>query len=137
MLHTSHTDSKEPSVFNQMEDLSFFSSFLSNNTMEPLAQPQTEDGLDNHRHCLQTHRALLPCRYRGQDELTARPSSFDTTYGTGQKTLGQPGWRPAPSNMNTSLRRSKSFTERFTACKEQDVIQHDLDMTEINRLWSY
>ncbi|XP_034446921.1 protein FAM83A-like [Hippoglossus hippoglossus] len=45
----------------------------------------------------------------------ARTSSFDTTYGTGQKRVGQPGWRPAPVDMNALLRRSKSLTERRTA----------------------
>lgn len=43
----------------------------------------------------------------------ARTSSFDTTYGTGQKAAGQLGWRPLHSNM-TSLGRSKSLTERRT-----------------------
>ncbi|XP_062248185.1 protein FAM83A-like [Platichthys flesus] len=45
----------------------------------------------------------------------ARTSSFDTTYWTGQKRVGQPGWRPAPADMNALLRRSRSLTERRTS----------------------
>ncbi|XP_069382744.1 protein FAM83A-like [Paralichthys olivaceus] len=45
----------------------------------------------------------------------ARTSSLGATYRTGQKTLEQPGFRPAPADMNALLRRSKSLTERRTA----------------------
>ncbi|GAA6224397.1 protein FAM83A [Lates japonicus] len=56
---------------------------------------------------LQSHTA--------RPRAVARTSSFDITYGTGQKMGGQPGWRPTHGNMNTSLGRSKSLTDRRTA----------------------
>ncbi|XP_032373543.1 uncharacterized protein LOC116690587 isoform X2 [Etheostoma spectabile] len=42
----------------------------------------------------------------------ARHSSFSSTYGTGQPTDGQVGWRPFHSSMNTSVRRSQSMAHR-------------------------
>ncbi|XP_040900020.1 protein FAM83C [Toxotes jaculatrix] len=53
--------------------------------------------------------------YTTRPRPVTRTSSFDITYGTGQRTGGQPGWRPAHGNMNTSLGRSKSLTDRRKA----------------------
>ncbi|XP_023266299.1 protein FAM83A [Seriola lalandi dorsalis] len=56
---------------------------------------------------LQSHTA--------RPRLVAQTSSFDTANGARQKTGGQPGWRPVHGNMNASLGRSKSLTDRHTA----------------------
>lgn len=55
----------------------------------------------------------MPQSHTVRARPVARTSSFDTTYGTGQKTAGRLGWRPFHSNM-TSLGRSKSLNERRT-----------------------
>lgn len=55
----------------------------------------------------------MPQSHTSRPRPVARTSSFDTTYGTGHKKVGQLGWRPFHSNM-TSLGRSKSLTERRT-----------------------
>ncbi|XP_022609310.1 protein FAM83A [Seriola dumerili] len=56
---------------------------------------------------LQSHTA--------RPRLVAQTSSFDTANGARQKMGGQPGWRPVHGNMNASLGRSKSLTDRHTA----------------------
>lgn len=61
-----------------------------------------------------------PHGHTARPRPVARTSSFDHTYGTGQKTVGQQGWRPFHSNM-TLLGRSKSLTERRTTSLNPNI----------------
>ncbi|XP_044062608.1 protein FAM83A-like [Siniperca chuatsi] len=57
----------------------------------------------------------MPQNHAARPRPVARHNSFTTTYGTGQNTGRQVGWRPFQSSMNTSLGRSKSMTDRTSA----------------------
>ncbi|KAI3361371.1 hypothetical protein L3Q82_013550 [Scortum barcoo] len=57
----------------------------------------------------------MPQSHGARPRPVARHSSFNTTYGMGQSTGGQVGWRPFPSSMNTQLGRSKSLNDRHSA----------------------
>ncbi|XP_030605074.1 protein FAM83H [Archocentrus centrarchus] len=61
------------------------------------------------------NRTLWKHHTAGRPTAVERHSSFRTTYGMGQMTGGQHGWRPLQSSMNEPLRRSKSMNERHTA----------------------
>ncbi|XP_034731070.1 uncharacterized protein LOC117946800 isoform X2 [Etheostoma cragini] len=79
-------------------------------------------GATQHLHAHTSHQSRPSPRLNWMSQSrterprpVARHSSFSSTYGTGQPTDGQVGWRPFHSSMNTSVRRSQSMAHRQIA----------------------